>query len=220
MATKTQFETAQIDDVTRDDGWAPLRRHFGVTAFGINAWSAGEAGGTLIGDHDEVRSGHEELYLVLSGRATFTVDGETVEAVPGTVVFVRDPATKRTAVADEAGTTVLTVGGAPGHVYHPRAWEPNRDIFPLFGTGEIAEAKRRIEEELGRWEGDEVLVYNLACAEARLGETDAAFDHLREAIADRESLAELARDDEDLASLRGDARFEEIVGPAEGATPG
>lgn len=219
MATTTHFETAQIDELT-DGGWAPLRRHFGVTAFGINAWTAADAGEVVIGDHDEARSGHEELYVVLSGRATFTVGGENVDAAPGTVVFVRDPATKRTAVADEPGTTILSVGGAPGRAYRPRAWEPNRDIFPLFGRGEIAEAKRRLEEELGRWEGDEVLVYNLACAEARLGETDAAFEHLREAVADRDSLAELARGDEDLASLRGDARFEEIVGPAEGATPG
>ena len=219
MATTTHFETAQIDELS-DGGWAPIRRHFGVTAFGINAWTADEAGEPVIGDHDEARSGHEELYVVLSGRATFTVDGETIVAAPGAVVFVRDPATKRTAVADEPGTTILAVGGAPGKPYRPRAWEPNRDIFPLFGRGEVAEAKRRLEEELGRWEGEEVLVYNLACAEARLGETDAAFEHLREAVADRESLAELARGDEDLASLRGDARFEEIVGSAEGATPG
>jgi hypothetical protein len=216
MATTTQFETAQIDDLTRDGGWAPLRRHFGVTAFGINAWTAAEAGGTLVGEHDETRSGHEELYVVLAGRATFTVAGETLEAVPGTVVFVRDPATKRTAVADEAGTTILSVGGAPGEAYRLRAWEPNLEIFPLFGRGEVAEAKRRLEEELGRYEGNEVLIYNLACAEARLGETDAAFEHLREAVAERESFAELARGDEDLASLRGDARFEEIVGAMPG----
>ena len=216
MATTTQFETAQIDDLTRDGGWAPLRRHFGVTAFGINAWTAAEAGGTLVGEHDETRSGHEELYVVLTGRATFTVAGETLEAVPGTVVFVRDPATKRTAVADEAGTTILSVGGAPGEPYRLRAWEPNLEIFPLFGRGEVAEAKRRLEEELGRYDGNEVLIYNLACAEARLGETDAAFEHLREAVAERESFAELARGDEDLASLRGDARFEEIVGAMPG----
>ena len=216
MATTTQFETAQIDDLTRDGGWAPLRRHFGVTAFGINAWTAAEAGGTLVGEHDETRSGHEELYIVLAGRATFTVAGETLEAVPGTVVFVRDPATKRTAVADEGGTTILSVGGAPGEAYRLRAWEPNLEIFPLFGRGEVAEAKRRLEEELGRYDGNEVLIYNLACAEARLGETDAAFEHLREAVAERESFAELARGDEDLASLRGDARFEEIVGAMPG----
>src|SRR5438552_18927532 len=146
MATTTQFETAQISELTRDGGWAPLRRHFDVRAFGINAWNASEAGATLVGEHDEVRSHHEELYIVFSGKATFTIEGETLEAVPGTVVFIRDPATKRAAVADEAGTTVLSVGGAPGEPYKLRAWEPNLEIFPMFGRGEVAEAKRRLEE--------------------------------------------------------------------------
>lgn len=216
MATTTKIETAQIEDLTRDGGWAPIRRHFDVRAFGINAWTGAEEGASLIGEHDELRSGQEELYVVLSGKATFTVDEETLEAVPGTVVFVRDPASKRTAVADEAGTTVLSVGGVPGEPYKLRAWEANLEIFPLFGRGEIAEAKRRLEKELGKYEGNEVLVYNLACAEARLGNTDVAFDHLREAVSERDSLGELARTDEDLASLRGDARFEEIVGPTPG----
>src|SRR6476660_1921059 len=114
MATTTQFETAQIDDLTRDGGWAPLRRHFDVRAFGINAWTASEAGKPVIGEHDEERSGQEELYLVLTGKATFTVDGVDVEAAPGTVVFVRDPAAKRAASADESDTTILAVGGTPG----------------------------------------------------------------------------------------------------------
>src|SRR5437868_6907537 len=127
MATTTQYETAQISELTRDGGWAPLRRHFDVRAFGINAWTAAETGETLIGEHDEIRSGHEEMYIVLSGSATFTVDGETLDAVPGTIVFVRDPATKRAAVADEGGTTVLSIGGAPGEGYRLRAWETNRE---------------------------------------------------------------------------------------------
>src|SRR5262249_20363479 len=146
MATTTHFETAQIDELT-DGGWAPLRRHFGVTAFGINAWTAAGAGGGGIGDPGQARGGAEGAVGGPLGRATFTVGGENVDAAPGTVVFVRDPATKRTAVADEPGTTILSVGGAPGRAYRPRAWEPNRDIFPLFGRGEIAEAKRRLEEE-------------------------------------------------------------------------
>src|SRR2546425_10858697 len=97
-------ETTHLSDSAREDGWSPLRLNFDVKAFGVNAWTAKEADATLISEHDETRSGHEELYLLVSGHATFTVDGEEVEAVPGTVVFVRDPASKRSAIAHETGT--------------------------------------------------------------------------------------------------------------------
>src|SRR4051812_31412794 len=118
-------ETTHLSDVARENGWSPLRLHFDVKAFGVNAWTADEADADLIGEHDEVRSGHEELYLLVSGSATFTVDGESADAVPGTVVFVRDPESKRAAKALVPGTTVVVIGGKPGAPYVPRAWETN-----------------------------------------------------------------------------------------------
>src|SRR5689334_4143525 len=116
------YETARIGELERDDGWSPIRKRFGIQAFGVNAWTVDEAGATLISEHDEVPSGHEELYLVVAGRATFTVDGDELDAPAGTLVFVRDPAAKRGAVAAEGGTTVLIVGARPGAAYRPRAW--------------------------------------------------------------------------------------------------
>ena len=209
-------ETMHVQDSAREDGWAALRRQFDIKAFGVNAWTAKEADASLIGEHDETRSGHEELYVLVSGRATFTVDGESVEAVPGTAVFVRDPAAKRGATALVPGTTVLAIGGKAGEAYVPRAWETNAEIFPLFGRGEYAEARRLLEDSLERYDDREALLYNLACAEARLGETDAALGHLAEAIERSERLLELARTDEDLDSLRGEARFDELIGAKTG----
>ena len=136
--------------------------------------------------------------------------------MPGTVVFVRDPASKRGAVAREADTTVLAVGGKPGEGYVPRAWETNALILPLFGRGEYAEARRQLEDALERYEDREALLYNLACAEARLGEPEAALDHLAQALQRSDRLVELARDDEDLASLRGESRFDELIGATTG----
>src|SRR3954463_9771207 len=127
------YETATLDQLMRGNGWSPIRKQLGIQAFGVNAWTATEIGDRLISEHDEAPSGHEELYLVVTGRATFTVDGEDVDAPAGTVGFVRDPASKRKAVAAEAGTTVFSVGGKPGEAYAPRAWETNAAIFPLFG---------------------------------------------------------------------------------------
>jgi tetratricopeptide (TPR) repeat protein len=211
MAEKAR--TATIAELARDgDGWSPLRMHLDVRSFGVNAWTANETGAQLIGEHDEAPSGHEELYLITSGAATFTVDGEEIAATAGTVVFVPDPASKRGAVAVEAGTTVFAVGGQPDAVYRPRAWETNASVFPLFGEGDYNGAKRALTEALDRYEDREGLLYNLACAEARLGETDAAIGHLGESIALRPSFAELARDDADLDAIKADPRFDEIVG--------
>lgn len=178
-----------------------------VRAFGVNAWTAHEAGSPVIPEHDELPSGHEELYLVVAGAATFTVEGDEVDAPTGTIVFVRDPAARRGAVAREPATTVVTVGAKPGEAYRPRAWETNAEVFALLDAGEYAEARRVLTEALDRYADRGTLLFNLACAEAQLGETDAALEHLRAAIHEAPSLADYAREDAELAPIRDDPRF-------------
>lgn len=182
-----------------------------MQAFGINAWS-GDDGATLVGEHDENASGHEELYIVVAGSARFTVDGEDTDAPTGTVVFVRDPASKRKAVAAEDGTTIVSVGGKAGAAYQPLVWEVNAQVFELFAHDQIEEAKEMVTAALDRFEDRAALLYNLACSEARLGEIEPALGHLEEALAVRPSLNDLARDDTDLDALRGEARFDQLVG--------
>jgi tetratricopeptide (TPR) repeat protein len=206
------YETRQLSDLRRDDGWAPIRLALDVQAFGINGWTARDAEDVVIPEHDEVPTGHEELYVVVSGHAAFTVAGEEVDGPTDTIVFVRDPAAKRGAVAREPGTTVLSVGAKAGEAYTPQPWETNRDVFALLDTGKPAEAKRLLTDAIERYEDKSTLYYNLACAEALLGETDAAFGHLRLAIDANPSLAEYLPDDGDLAPLRDDPRFAELLG--------
>ncbi len=205
--TGKSHETARIADLERPDGWSPIRLRLDVQAFGINAWTAHEPGAEVILEHHEQPSGHEELYLVVAGRARFSVGAEQVDAPAGTIVFVRDPEVTRGAVALEAGTTVLAVGGRPGEAYRPRAWETNVDVFALLDSGKHEEAKRLLTEALDRYEDRGTVLYNLACAEAQLGETDAALDHLNAAVAERPDLAENARDDGDLEPIRDNPRF-------------
>jgi hypothetical protein len=58
--------------------WRPVRRRFDVGAFGVNAWTTEAAGDHVIERHGEA-DGPEELYVVLAGRATFTLGDETVD---------------------------------------------------------------------------------------------------------------------------------------------
>lgn len=113
-----------------DPRWQPLRRHFGITAFGTNAFVAQDAGDRAVVDHTEVDDSgtrHEELYFVARGHATFTIDGRDLEAPAGTLVYVPDPETRRVAVGREAGTTVLCFGGTPGEPFSVSPWERNSE---------------------------------------------------------------------------------------------
>ena len=130
-------------------------------------------------------TGHEELYLVTAGHATFSVGGEEIDGPEGTIVLVRDAALSRGAVAREPGTTVLTVGAKPGEPYtpHPVGDEPRRRRPARRRTTGGGEG-RCCSSALDRYEDKSVLLYNLACAEALLGEADEALGHLR--LADRQ----------------------------------
>jgi tetratricopeptide (TPR) repeat protein len=206
------YETARLEDLRRDDGWAPIRLALDIRSFGINSWTGRNAGDIVIPEHDEVPTGHEELYLVTAGHATFSVGGEEIDGPEGTVVLVRDAELSRGAVAREPGTTVLTVGAKPGEAYTPIPWETSRDVVALLDGGRPAEAKTLLLDALERYEDKGVLLYNLACAEALLGEADEALGHLRLAIDSRPEAAEWAREDADLASIRDDPRFAQLLG--------
>ena len=210
--TGKRYETASIADIADSSGWSPIRKHFGVESFGINAWTVSTADERIIPEHDEVPSGHEELYIVIAGHATFTVDGEEIDGPLGTVLLVQDPAANRAAHARDAGTTVLAVGAKPGEAYQPRSWEMNAEVPAMFDRGEHEKAKKLLTEALPKYADKAGMLYNIACAEALLGETDEALGHLREALEKQPQYAESAREDPDFEPIRSDPRFAELVG--------
>jgi tetratricopeptide (TPR) repeat protein len=204
----------EIDDIS--DGrcpWRPVRHHFGITSFGANAWTAASAGDRIINEHDE-EGEDEELYLVHSGRATFELDGERVDAPAGTFVFA-EPGVKRTAFAEEAGTTILALGGTPGEAYAPIGWELWGPIRPLYEEGRYAEAADRTKELLAV-EGDAypAILYNLACCESLAGRKDDAIEHLRASLAGpgAEQTRRMAAGDSDLDPLRDEPAFKHLFG--------
>src|SRR5437879_128504 len=147
------YEVAHVDELEElpvNDGefvWRPVRQRFGISAFGTNAYTA-RAGQRVVEEHEE-KDGHEEMYVVLRGRATFTLGDDEVDAPAGTLVFVQ-PGTKRGAIAAEDGTAVLAVGAKPGIVFEPSAWE---DIFAAFSVaeqGDVDTARGLIDGAIAR----------------------------------------------------------------------
>jgi len=210
------YAVAHLDEIDEmHDGrcpWRPVRHHFGITAFGVNAWTARDAGDRIINEHDESEPDlNEELYLVLAGRAAFELDGDRVDAPAGTLVFVR-PGVKRTAVAEEPETTIIALGGTPGKAYEPDGWELWAPLGPLYESGEYAEAADRGRELVEAHPQYAGLFYNLACCESLAGRTTDALEHLRRAIDMSERFRPYAKDDSDFDAIRDEPAFKELVG--------
>lgn len=189
--------------------WRPVRHTLRIEAFGINAYTA-DAGGLVVEEHDETGSGaghHEELYVVVTGRATFTVDGETFDAPTGTLVFLDDPKERRGGVAVEDGTTVLAIGGVRGQAFRVSPWEFSFRTVPLFAAKRYDEAKALLLEGLALHPDNPNLLYDLACVQALNGEREEALEHLRTAVGKNPKFAEYAQTDGDLDSIRDDPEF-------------
>jgi tetratricopeptide (TPR) repeat protein len=189
--------------------WKPLRKPLGVTAFGVNAYWAENAGDELIESHDELGAGaghHEELYVVIGGAARFTVAGDEFDAPARTVVFVRDPAARRGAIATEPNTTALAVGGASEQA-EVSPWESVAHAIPAWRSGDYETARATIEAGLEEHPDNPSLLYDLACLEALSGDTDVAIEHLRRAVELNPEYAKDAQGDKDFASIRAHPNF-------------
>jgi hypothetical protein len=185
--------------------WKPVRKTLGVTAFGINAYTAANAGDEVVEEHTEEQLGHEEIYAVISGRATFTVDGEEVDAPAGTLVYLDDVTQRRHAIAREAGTTVLAIGGVPG-THEISSWEYFFPALEPMRNGDYDAARTILEDGLAE-KDKPVLHYQLACVEALAGNRERALDELQIAVDGSGRLRGSAQTDDDLASIRDDPRF-------------
>jgi tetratricopeptide (TPR) repeat protein len=206
------MSVVHVDDlpaIAMPDGfvWRPVRRHFGIRAFGVNAYTALEAGGQIVEEHTESSLGHEEIYFVLRGRARFTVDGNEHGLGPGQLVFVRDPSLKRSAVALDDDTVVLALGGQPGAPHTVSAWEAMFAAVPASREERWDEAIAIHEEALAEQPDHAALLYNLACMEARGGRHVDALLHLRRAAELEPKWAAHARKDSDFAAIRHEPGF-------------
>jgi mannose-6-phosphate isomerase-like protein (cupin superfamily) len=212
----SNYTVTRLDEIEPiDDGRVPMqpvRHYLGITAFGVNGFTGREAGDRLINEHDESaeHDRHEELYVVVEGHARFEIGDETVDAPRGTLVFV-PPDLKRTAFAEEAGTSLLAVGAAAGQAYEPAGGEIWMPLNALYQAGDYAGVVEKGRESIES-SGYPLPLYNLACCEALAGHKEDAIGHLRAATELRPQLKELAREDSDLDAIREEPGFQELVG--------
>ena len=219
------YAMTQIDEIDEiSDGrrpYRPVRFHFGITSFGVNAFTGHEVGDRIINEHDESQEHdlQEELYLVHRGRATFELDGERLDAPVGTLVYAQ-PAVKRTAFAEEPETTIVALGGVPGKAYEPLGGELWMPLNHLYESGQYAEAADRGRDLIEAHPEYSGPLYNLACCESLAGRKDDAIKHLRLAIDGNEPFRAMAAEDSDFDPIRDDAAFKELVssGAAEPVT--
>ena len=211
MNDNPKLQVARLEDIERRGRSIPVREHLGIHAFGVNAYTPNEEG-TLINEHDESGSGQEELYIVLDGKATFEVDGETVDAPAGTLVFV-PPNSQRKATGEG---TVLALGATPGEVYQAidwgEAWPLHSESMTAYREQRYADAVDAVRRGLERFPDQPGFNFNYACFSTLAGEIDdETFSRLRRSAELFPPFRKQARTDEDLAAVRDDPRFEEAL---------
>ena len=191
--------------------WHPVRRRLGIRAFGINAYTGEAVGKHVVEEHDETgggAGGHEELYVVVRGRATFTVDGETLDAPAGTLVFIRDPTLKRSAIAEEEGTLVLAVGGEPGAPTRSRRGSAYFAAMPLLDSGALGRGDRAARGGPARASRQPVAPLQPRLRRVARGPQGDALTHLQEAVGARRNATPTApRVDPDFDAIRARARL-------------
>jgi tetratricopeptide (TPR) repeat protein len=213
----SDYKVVKLEEIEEiSDGrvpWRPIRHHFRINSFGVNAFTGANAGDRIINEHDEAdeHDRQEELYLVHSGRARFELDGEQVDAPTGTLVYA-EPGVKRTAFAEEPGTTLIALGGVPGKAYEAGGWEVWMPFQKLYVEGKYDEAADRARPAVEANPEYAGPLYNLACVESLAGRKDDAIKHLRMSLERSDQFRSMAAEDSDFDPIREEPAFKELVG--------
>jgi len=203
----TALDSIEAAPTPTNLSWRPVRAALGIRAFGVGGYLAAETGEDLIEPHTESGDGrgHEELYFVVRGSATFTLEGERFDAPAGTCVFVGDPSVHRHAVASEPNTEVLAFGGEPG--FEPAGDEWMWRVRPLLPE-QLDRAREVADEGLVEAPGNPGVYYAQALVASSDGRAQDAREWLANAVALEPLLLEEARAEgllsEIAATLEGD----------------
>ena len=81
----------------------------------------------------------------------------------------------------------------------------------LIALGQTERAKRWLRKALELDPDDPIVLYNVACNFATMGEVEEALDYLEQAVAHGTVSSDWMRNDEDLVSLRGNPRYAALL---------
>lgn len=180
--------------------WHPLRQVLGTRIVGMSAFTAERAGQEVVEGHRETEGGrgHEEVYVVVRGRASFELDDQELDAPAGMFLLVSDPSVYRRAVAAEPGTAVLALGGPP--TFQPSASEwierarPHLRSDPARARSILDELRAARPDSVGVRIGEALFAVaqgNLAVARRELAAVLEEEPSLRAALAQDPDLAPL-----------------------------
>jgi quercetin dioxygenase-like cupin family protein len=202
---RTGWQTLELEHIAPISvagvSWLPVRRELGVEAFGVNAYVA-DAGELVVEEHTEQGLRHEEVYVVLRGAATFTLDGEERDAPQGTVVHIPNTHVRRSALATQDGTTVLAVGAPIEEAYRPSAWEWAFAAQQFRPSADHDAALALLADGLERHPESPAILYEVACWQTLAGRHDEALATLVRAVDGDPKCATSAQTDDDLGPLR------------------
>lgn len=109
-------------------GMRRVRAGLGVSSFGMQVIEL-PPNFTMYPHHDHSHDEQEEVYTVLSGRATLLVEGDEYELEPG--VFARvGPGEPRKLLTKEDAARLLCLGGVPGAAYVAPEWTEEGSASP------------------------------------------------------------------------------------------
>ncbi len=108
-----EAKVSHVDEFVGMHGgiFQPIGSTLGVTAFGVNLESFPQ-GHDGYPEHDHAKDGQEEVYYVISGRATLTIEDQPHELRPGSVAYVPS-GTKRRFTTPDSAVQLIAIGGAP-----------------------------------------------------------------------------------------------------------
>ena len=165
--------------------WRPIRMELGVQRVRHQRVGVDGADQQLIGEHDEVGAGaggHEEVYVVTSGRARFTVDGQEYRRHRRHGRLRRRTRRARARPRPRRwARSSWSWAAKRGEAFSVSPWERSAEALRYWKTEEWERAIEVLAAQLDERPDSAGTLYNLACAEARAGLGEAAIVHLQRA---------------------------------------